>query len=250
MIYGYVGRLGHGKSMRMVVDGLALHDLRAKRRETWIAANILVRPRNADVNVIQLPMDGFSEALADTMSEARAKGAGLVVMVDEIDEVYGATDWQNMSRGDRHRIKQSRKYRCDLLYTAQFIDQVEKSIRNVTETVELVRAFPSPSLMRTEAGKRPWLIRGQLFRPGAVRELTAEPDKDKRIGSVWHRYHKADEALYDSDEIIIPPRPEALCAKHSREVKEARCPLCHPKPHEDPRILLELAEAADEANAA
>lgn len=246
MIYGKVGRLGHGKSMRMVVDGLALLELRRRKRDCWLAANIAVAVPEG-VTFRQLPMDGFSEALADLMSEARAAGAGLVVLVDEIDEVYGSSDWQQMSRGDRHRIKQSRKYGVDLIYSAQFVDQVEKSIRNVTEEVELLRAFPAPTVARREAGRRPWFIRGLKFRPGAVRELTAEPEKDKRLGQSWHRYRREHEALYDTDEIIVPPRPEALCAKHSREVKEGRCPLCHPPAAPG---VAELVAAASEDEAA
>jgi len=242
MIYGKVGRLGHGKSMRMVVDGLQLLAMRSKRRPCWLASNVLVKVPEGVV-FRQLPMDTFSESLADLMAEARAQGVGLVVLVDEIDEVYGATDWQSMSRGDRHRIKQSRKYGVDLIYSAQFIDQVEKSIRNVTEEVELLRAYPAPTVTRREAGKRPWVIRGQKFRPGAVRELTAEPEKDKRLGSAWHRYRREHEALYDTDEIIVPPKPEAYCARHQREERERRCPLCQPVPP----ALLELVEAAEGA---
>lgn len=198
MIYGKVGRLGHGKTMRMVVDGLALQALRSKGgRECWIASNVKVNAPDG-VRFDQLPMDGFSESLAALMGEARARSAGLVVLVDEVDEVWGATDWQNMRKGDRHRIKQSRHYGADLIVTAQFIDQIEKSIRNIMEEVELMRAYPAPTLARFEAGKRPWIMRGQRFRPGAVRELVGEPEKEKRLGSSWYRYRRAHELLYDT----------------------------------------------------
>jgi hypothetical protein len=172
-------------------------------------------------------MDGFSEALAALMAEGLDRGVGLVVLVDEVDEVWGASDWQLMRKGDRHRIKQSRKYGVDLIVTAQFIDQIEKSVRNVMEEASLYWAYPAPSIARREAGKRPWLIREQRFRPAAVREITGSPDKDKRLGQAWHRYRREHELLYDTDEIIVPVNEEALCARHLKEQKEARCPVCH-----------------------
>jgi len=130
----------------------------------------------------------------------------------------------------------------------EFVDQVEKSIRNITEEVELLKAIPSPSITRREAGKRPWLIRGQRFRPGAVRELVGEADKDKRLGSAWHRYRREHETLYDTDQIILPTDTEALCAKHAREVKESRCPRCnesHGPPQTGLASFFEAASASE-----
>lgn len=229
VIYGKVGRLGHGKTMRMVVDGLELAALRgAASGRCWVASNIrIVAPEGWRSE--QLPMDGFSEALAELMAEARAKEAGLVVLVDELDTVWDAHAWQDMRKSDRYRIKQSRKYGADLIWSAQFVDQVEKSIRNITEEVELLRAYPSPSIKRRESGKRPWVLRGQRFRPGAVRELTAAQDPDKRLSSPWdgwHRYRREHERLYDTDELVVPADLENLCGKHAREERERRCPRC------------------------
>lgn len=230
MIYGKVGRLGHGKTMRMVVEGVALAKLRGGLEtpaRCWLASNIKV---NAPPGLVfhQLPMDGFSEALATLMAAALDAGVGLVVLVDEVDTVWDAHEWQSMRKGDRYRIKQSRKYGADLIWSAQFVDQVEKSIRNITEEVELVRAYPSPSISRRERGRRPFFIVGQRFRPGAVRELVGEADRDKRLGRAIHRYRRRDETLYDTDEIIMPADVEALCAKHRREETELRCPRCNP----------------------
>lgn len=222
--------------MRMVVDGIDLAVMRGGLDgRCWLASNILVKAPEG-LRFFQLPMDRFSPELSLLMQAARQQQVGLVVLVDEIDEVWGAHDWATMSKGDRHRIKQSRHYGTDVVYTAQFVDQIEKSIRNVTEEVELVRAWPTPTLARryhvdkkgNPAPKRPWFIRGQRFRPAAVREIMATPDKDKRLGSSWHRYRKEHELLYDTDEIITPANEEALCARHAREQKEARCPECHP----------------------
>jgi hypothetical protein len=233
VIYGKVGTLGQGKTMRAVVDALALQELRGRRRECWLASNVKINAP-AGVRFDHLPVDGFSETLAALLLEARTSDAGLVVVVDEVDEIWGASDWQNMRKGDRHRIKQSRHYGADLIVTAQFVDQIEKSIRNIMSEVELMRAYPSPTLARFEAGKRPWLLRGQRFRPAAVRELVGEPEKEKRLGSSWYRYRREHEALYDTNELIEPVNAEQLCAKHARELKEDRCPMCHPELYRKP----------------
>lgn len=228
MIYGKVGRLGHGKTMRMVVDGLELAGLRgAGEGRCWVGSNIEVRVPDG-WRFVQLPMDTFSMALAGLMAASQEAGAGLVVLVDEVDTIWDAHEWSAMRKSDRYRIKQSRKLGADLIWSAQFVDQVEKSIRNITEEVELVRAFPAPTIRRREAGKRPWLIRGQRFRPGAVRELTTAQDPDKRLGSSWHRYRREHELLYDTDELVVPADDEALCSKHRREEVESRCPRCNP----------------------
>jgi hypothetical protein len=229
MIYGKVGRLGHGKSMRMVVDGLQLLRDRGGLESPprcWLAANIAVNAPAGAV-FVQLPMEGFRQALADLLADSLAAGVGLVVLVDEVDTVWDAHEWQTMRKSDRYRIKQSRKYGCDLIWSAQFVDQVEKSIRNITEEVELLRAFPGPTISRREAGKRPFLIMGQRFRPGAVRELVGEADRDKRIGRDFHRYRREHEALYDTDEILMPANLESLCSRHLKEAKEADCPRCN-----------------------
>ena len=232
--------------MRMVRDGLDLLRLRggyADPVRCWLVSNIAVNAGAGSVGY-QLPMDGFSEALASVMSAALAAEVGLVVLVDEVDTVWDAHEWQAMRKGDRYRIKQSRKYGADLIWSAQFVDQVEKSIRNITEEVELVRAYPSPSIARRESGKRPWFIRGQRFRPGAVRELVGEADKDKRLGSSWHRYRRADESTYDTDEILMPADAEALCARHRKEETESRCPRCHPILLPAPHGLASLVSVA------
>lgn len=254
MIYGKVGRLGHGKSMRMVVDGVALCTLRgglALDPRCWLAGNIKV---NAPAGMVfhQLPMDGFSGALGDLMGRALDASVGLVVLVDEVDTVWDAHEWQSIRKSDRYRIKQSRKYGSDVIWSAQFVDQVDKGLRNVTEEVELVRAWPNPSISRRERGRRPLFIRGQRFRPGAVREIIGDVDKDKRLGSAWHRYRREHELLYDTDEIIVPVDSEALCARHRKEETEQHCPRCHPLPLDDgrPAALARLAVIAADSRQA
>lgn len=187
--------------MRAVVEACAL----AKRRGAVLASNIGITPP-AGVEFRLLPMDGFSEAFGQLADECRQRSVGLVLLVDEVHMIWDARRWDEMSVFDRYRLTQSRKLGIDVFWTAQFVDQVEKNIRNLTEEVELLRAIPSPSLTRREAGKRPWLMRGHRFRPAAVRELTADQDREKRLGSAWYRYNRSHEAMYDTDALLAPPR--------------------------------------------
>lgn len=244
MIYGKVGNLGHGKTLRMVVDGLDLARLRGGLDgRCRLLSNIVVHAPPSQP-FVQLPMDGFSHALAHELALASAREYGLVVLLDEVDTIWDAHEWQSMRKSDRYRIKQSRKLGADLIWSAQFVDQVEKSVRNITTEVELVRAIPSPTIERREKMKRPWFIVGQRFRPGAIRELTATPDADRRLGRTIHRYKRAHELLYNTDELVMPPddQLERLCAKHKKERTEAFCPVCHPV-----RDFAPLAELAFEA---
>lgn len=200
MITGKVGRIGHGKTMRMVVEACAL----AKRRGAVLASNVSITPP-VGVEFRLLPMDGFSEAFGALSDECHRRGVGLVLAVDEVHMIWDARRWDEMSVYDRYRLTQSRHLGIDMLWTAQFVDQVEKNIRNLTETVELLRAYPSPTLQRREAGKRPLFMIGQTFRPAAVRELSAEQDREKRLERRWYRYRRHHEALYDTDALMAPP---------------------------------------------
>jgi zonular occludens toxin Zot len=228
LIYGKVGRIGHGKTMRAVVDAVELAD----RRGVPLATNIRIR-RPSGGEVVSLPMDGFSARLGDLLDDLQScdrcelldrwgdtlhggpecDRRGLVLLVDEVDTIWDAREWADMSKLDRFRIKQSRKLGCDVIWTAQFVDQVEKSLRNITEEVGLMRAYPNPTLSRRERGKRPWFLIESRFRPGAVRELTAAPDSDKRLGRTWHRYRREHELMYNTDELV---RPDELAPTRRR----------------------------------
>jgi len=219
MIYGKVGRVGHGKTMRMVVDSCEL----AKRRGAVLASNITITPP-VGVEFRLLPMDGFSEAFGNLTDELQEAKRGLVLAVDELHMIWDARRWDEMSVYDRYRLTQSRHLGIDVFWTAQFVDQVEKNIRNLTEEVELLRAFPQPSLHRREQGKRPLFMVGQVFRPAAVRELVQEQDKDKRMKRNIYRYKRAHEALYDTDALMPPPRVLGRRRASGWEARDAGVP--------------------------
>jgi len=216
VIVGYVGRVGHGKTMRMVVDGINLAARRKSR--PVLASNIRINvPPELDVEFVQLAMahDGLEfpdGAPLDELFE-RYRDRGCVLLVDEVHMIWGAREWSDMGKVARYRLTQSRKLGTDVLWTAQFVDQVEKNIRELTETVELMRAHPAPTLERREAGKRPWVLFGNGFRPGHAE--SANPDK--RLWRNIYRYRRAHELLYDTDELVVPAsKPEAAVGGRRR----------------------------------
>jgi hypothetical protein len=244
VIFGKVGRIGHGKTMRAVVDAVAMAD----RRGVPLAANIRVR-RPSGGEVIQLPMDGFSAKLGELLDElyacdscselddwgdvahggAGCERSGLVLLVDEVDTIWDAREWADMSKLDRFRIKQSRKLGCDVFWTAQFVDQVEKSLRNITEEVGLLRAYPNPTLTRRERGKRPWLLIESRFRPGA----------DKRLGRQLHRYRRAHEQLYNTDELVRPDADQPGRSSRRRRSTPQSAPIEDPRPQAVPSLQID-----------
>jgi len=226
LIYGKVGRVGHGKTMRMVVEACEL----AKRRGAILASNIMITPP-VGVDFRLLGMDDFSDALGRLTDECQATKRGLVLAVDEVHMIWDARRWDEMSVYDRYRLTQSRHLGIDVIWTAQFVDQVEKNLRNLTEEVELMRAYPSPTLARRERGKRPFVMVGQVFRPAAVRELVAEQDRDKRMARHIYRYRRDHELLYDTDALMPPPRVTSRrrAASWSSETAQG-APLAGPGP--------------------
>jgi len=187
--------------MRMVVDARVLAARRCRRRPTVLVSNIGIVPP-AGVPFVRLPQDGFVDAFCEAVIEADARNLGMVVAIDEVNDVLAAQNWAKVSDSVRAAFTQSRHYGVDVFWTAQFVDQVEKGVRNVTEEIELVRAFPTPTIEKFERGDRPLLIIGQRYRPGAVRELLASPPPERRMGRAIHLYRREHESWYDTRAIL------------------------------------------------
>lgn len=197
MITGYVGLIGHGKTMLAVTEAREV----ARRRGAILAANIKIDPP-AGVEFVQLSVDedGLSvEQMEGLMDAARATGRGVVILIDEIGIIMPARFWQSFPIALMYRISQSRKYATDLIWTSQDEEDVDAYLRRKTQWVFKVRAIPSPTPERREKGVRPWLILRTQWRPGKI-------DKpDKRIGRSFIWYRREREAFYDTDELVRPP---------------------------------------------
>jgi hypothetical protein len=203
MIVGVTGLIGHGKTYRAVGMAVEL----ARMRGALLAANIKVTAPG--VEFVQLPIseDGLDvESVMALVERCREQGRGLVILVDEVGIMMPARWWQKFPIRLLFLLSQSRKHKVDLFWTAQHKDQCDKLLRDLTEYTDRVRAIPSPSLMRRERGKRPWVFRWSRWIGVSVPDASASLDRtDKRIDSGWERYRREREVWYDTDEIIEPP---------------------------------------------
>lgn len=228
-IIGSVGLIGSGKTYTQVRRGLIM----AERRNAVFVSNIWTRGSVAYADLggevadrVQLSTgeDGFSldelQAVRDASKEA---GRGLVFFVDEIGVLMPARMWQRFPVNLMQEISQSRKYRMDLLFTAQDPDDVDSYLRKKTAVWYKVYSFPRGSIERQERGKRPIGFYESEWGPNQVGK------KDKRRGRSWTWYSRKWEREYDTDELVLPAKRVVaadLCASHKREVAQAACPLC------------------------
>jgi hypothetical protein len=197
VIIGYVGLIGHGKTMLAVDEARRL----AARRGAILAANCKITPP-AGVEFVQLTVDedGLSvDQLEGLMDSARATGRGVVIVIDEIGIIMPARFWQSFPIALMYRISQSRKYATDLVWTSQDEEDVDAYLRRKTQWVYKVKAIPSPSPETRERGRRPWGMFVTQWRPGKIDK------RDKRIGWRWWRYRRERESVYDTDELVRPP---------------------------------------------
>lgn len=196
MITGYIGLIGHGKTMLATREAVTL----ARRRGAILASNIEVLAPGVDTFRLSVGDDGL-DGVAELLSRSREEGRGVVILVDEIGIILPARFWaQGMSVDLMWAVSQSRKLSADLIFTAQDIEQVDAFLRRLTSHVTKVRAYPAPTLDRREGGKRPWFYIGSKWAPGSVDKA------DKRLGREWIRYRREWEGWYDTDELVRPPR--------------------------------------------
>lgn len=209
VIQGWIGLLGHGKTMLAVQQSIDL----ARRRNAVLASNI--RLSAPDVECVQLATgdDGLDlDQLRELVDRLRSDGRGLVLMLDEVGILMPARMWASFPVSLMMVLSQSRKLRLDLVYTSQDVEQVDAFLRRLTQWVWKVRAFPAPSLERQESGRRPLFYMVTQWRPASI-------EKDgKRIGRSFRRYRREWEAVYDTDEIVAPA---ARLARRGRSGRRA-----------------------------
>jgi hypothetical protein len=218
MIEGFVGLIGAGKTMLSVRHAVDL----ARTRGALLVSNILVECPGVDFVHLGVGDDGVDlEQLRLILEAARglpgeivepAEGCegppvilsaveprGVVLLVDEIGIIMPARFWQSFPVDLMFTLSQSRKLGVDLVWTSQDVEQVDAYLRRLTQWVYKVRCVPHSTLVRREAGKRPWFFWVTKWRPGLVDK------KDKRIGRDLVRYRRRWELWYDTDELVRPP---------------------------------------------
>ena len=202
MIVGYVGLIGHGKTMLGVDDAITT----AKRRGALLASNIRLSPPE-DVEFVQLAVgvDGIDmDSLRALVDRVKGEGRGCVLFLDEIGIMMPARFWQTFPVDLMFMVSQSRKLGIDIIWTAQDIEQVDSFVRRLTQWAYKVRAIPAPSLERRERGRRPFLFRVTHWRPAQVDKQDSS-GKSRRTAARWIRYRREREGWYDTDELVAPP---------------------------------------------
>jgi hypothetical protein len=197
MIQGWVGLIGAGKTMCAVEQAVKL----AKRRGALLASNIKVTAPGVDVQQLATGDDGLDlEELAQLVADLRAEGRGLVLLLDEVGILMPARMWASFPVSLMFTLSQSRKLKLDLIYTSQDIEQVDAFLRRLTQWVWKVRAWPAPSLERSERGRRPWLLLVNQWRPATIEKV------GQRVSRSLRRYPRHVEPWYDTDELVSPAR--------------------------------------------
>lgn len=132
------------------------------------------------------------------MVGGREHGHGCVVLLDEAGVMFNSREWMEFPPGLGTLMAQGRKLRVDVVYTSQFIDQVDKTLRELTEVAHKVRAWPAPTVLGRETGRRPLLLIVSSYRPANV------DNPEKRLGRSVLLYRRKRERWYDTDELVMP----------------------------------------------
>lgn len=209
-----MGWRGHGKTMLAVERARAL----AARRGVVLLANIWVSDapvsrKGRPLRVERIPAGRVVKAgkpapiidmgwLIDRLYRLIEAKEGCVLLLDEAGSLFNSRNWQTFPDILGYLMGQGRKARTDVVYTAQFIDQVDKLLRELTEVAHKVRCWPAPTVLGRETGRRPWLMVASTYRPAQVDQ------GEKRLGRAWMIYRRRRERVYDTDDFVLPVRPQ------------------------------------------
>lgn len=225
MIEGFVGLIGAGKSMLAVKHAAEI----ARKRGQIVASNISLSIPGVECRKLAVGHDGIDieevwrlfdleeVPLEDgrTLLRRRAGSAGLVLVLDEVGVLMPARFWASAPIDLMQLLSQSRKLGCDLVWTAQDVEQVDAFLRRLTQWIYKCQALPTPTTDRRERGRRPWFYAVGTWRPATVDKT------DKRIRREFTRYNRRWEGWYDTDEIV---RPAARIADKQRAKRGSGVP--------------------------
>jgi len=191
--------MGSGKTMLAVDHARRL----AKARGAVLVSNIKIEVPDGVLGVVlSTGRDGFdADQLEAVIEWARARGKGVVVLLDELGLLMPARKWQAFPVRLIRTVTQSRKFHVDLVATAQYEALVDGTFRLNAQEAYLVRCYPAPTLLRFERGMRPWFFRLTQYVPGHVGE------KAHQLERKFIRYRKYRETWYDTDQTVgVPER--------------------------------------------
>jgi hypothetical protein len=204
-LWGYVGSIGAGKTMNAVKYACWL----AWRRNALLISNITIMPagkhlpwefvEGKNFHQLAVGLDGpIAQELMEWISYARINGHGVVILLDEIQVLYPSRAWASFPVDLFWLLTQSRHMGVDMVYTAQYPEQIDSNIRNLTESLEICKCWPRPSIDRRERKKRPLIMWTRTWQPRDI-------DKGKTTGWIkLEPYLKRNEKTYNTDHIISP----------------------------------------------
>lgn len=194
MIEGFVGLPGAGKTYYVVKKALQALKKGVKvysnfeieldpTHKAELYADLQATMRNVYVNVMK-DRDQWIKAGHDKHDFWPRP---VIIVVDEIGILCPARYWDSFSQNLRYYFKQTRKIGINLWWTTQAFDDVDKSIRQITDFVWNIRKLPFK------------------FRLGRCYE-TAEFGKAKAsiLDTVWFRLKKDVWYFYDTLTCIVP----------------------------------------------
>ena len=179
IITGIIGNLGTGKTLLMTVLGYRLY--------------------NRGYNIYANYKLGFDYTLLKTveiLEEIKTKKKNAMLL----DEIWISAD-ARQSMSDRNiiisrMIAQSRKKDCEVLYTAQWISQIESRIKTLTNMLF------HPKIFLTDNKGIPVVLKVDIY----YREIMGDLDFVKTIYMNTYGI----EQLYDTSEIIVPSKETRL----------------------------------------
>lgn len=151
-----------------------------------------VRDRARDLERLLVRSDDFAE-LYEYRLRGRGEGRGRMVL-DEVHNALNSRLWNDGDRGHHVRFfTQHRKLGWDVALITQYVDMVDKQIRNLIEYRVRTR-----NLKREKIAGLP-IIPGNFF--VAVHELAAAPNRGgspQIVKRDWYKLHKRTARLYDT----------------------------------------------------
>lgn len=125
------------------------------------------------------------------------------IVLDEAGIWLNARRWKDMPEKVLYRLMESRKYKFDLLYTAQNPEMVETTLRRITNFYWHLRRFGRREWEYRDGRKthrKAWFHTASLWEPENYRKKLQKP--------LYRKYFRIDERvakLYDTEALIIRP---------------------------------------------
>lgn len=126
------------------------------------------------------------------------------VIIDEAGIWLNARKWGSISEEILYRFMESRKYKFDLLYTAQNPEMVEITLRRITNYMWYMRRYGRKEWIYKKDGtkkhRKAWFHTASLWEPERYRKA-----REKPLLKYYFKIKPEIYSLYDTEKVIIRP---------------------------------------------